>query len=53
MTAVSFDISMSLDDYIAAPNRRPEELLGDTGERLHEWAFRTDAVGREVLARGG
>ena len=53
MTAVSFDISMSLDDYIAALNRRPEELLGDTGERLHEWAFRTDAVGREVLPRGG
>jgi hypothetical protein len=25
MTAVSFDISMSLDEYIAAPNRRPEE----------------------------
>jgi dihydrofolate reductase len=52
MTAVSFDISMSLDGYIAAPNRRPEEPLGDNGERLHEWAFSSDAVGREVLARG-
>jgi hypothetical protein len=31
MTAVSFDISMSLDEYIAAPNRRPEEPLGDNG----------------------
>jgi dihydrofolate reductase len=52
MTAVSFDISMSLDGYIAAPNRRSEQPLGDNGERLHEWAFSTDAVGREVLARG-
>ena len=53
MTAVSFDISMSLDGYIAAPNRRSEEPLGDNGERLHEWAFSSDTVGREVLARGG
>src|ERR687893_424377 len=51
MTAVSFD-SMSLDGYIAAPNRRPEAPLGDDGERLHEWAFGTDGAGREVLAEG-
>ena len=52
MSSVSFDISMSLDGYIAAPNRRPEEPLGDNGERLHNWAFSGDAVGREVLTRG-
>ena len=52
MTAVSFDISMSLDGYIAARNRRPEEPLGDDGERLHQWAFSSDGVGREVLAKG-
>jgi len=52
MSAVSFDISMSLDGYIAARNRRPEEPLGDNGERLHDWAFSSDAVGREVLTRG-
>lgn len=34
-----FDISMSLDGYIAASNRRPEEPLGDGGERLHDWAM--------------
>jgi hypothetical protein len=33
---VIFDMSMSLDGYIAAPNRRPEEPLGDNGERLHD-----------------
>jgi hypothetical protein len=27
MTAVSFDISMSLDGYIAAPNRRPDRRV--------------------------
>ncbi len=37
MSKVVFDISMSLDGYIAASNRRPEEPLGDGGERLHEW----------------
>ena len=52
MTSVIFDISMSLDGYIAAPNRRPEEPLGDKGERLHDWAFAGDAVGREVLTKG-
>ena len=52
MSAVSFDISMSLDGYIAAPNRRQEEPLGDNGERLHEWAFGGDAVGSDVLAKG-
>ena len=30
MTAVSFDISMSLDECIAAPNRRPEEVPAAT-----------------------
>jgi hypothetical protein len=34
MTAVSFDISMSLDEYIAAPSRRPEEPLGGNRERF-------------------
>jgi dihydrofolate reductase len=52
MSVVTFDISMSLDGYIAAPNRRPDEPLGDNGERLHDWAFSGDAVGREVLSRG-
>jgi dihydrofolate reductase len=51
-SAASFDISMSLDGYLAAPNRRPDEPLGDNGERLHDWAFTSDAVGREVLTRG-
>ena len=36
---VTADISMSLDGFIAGPNDRPEEGLGEGGERLHEWAI--------------
>jgi dihydrofolate reductase len=52
MTSVVFDISMSLDGYITGPNRRQDQPLGDDGERLHDWAFGDDAVGRDVLTRG-
>lgn len=32
MSKVIFDISMSLDGFITAANRRPEEPMGDGGE---------------------
>ena len=32
-------MSMSLDGFITGPNVRPDNGLGDTGERLHEWVF--------------
>jgi dihydrofolate reductase len=38
MTKVKFDISMSLDGFIAGPNRTLEQPLGEGGEQLHEWA---------------
>jgi dihydrofolate reductase len=34
-----FDITMSLDGFIAGPNDGPELGLGEGGERLHEWVF--------------
>ena len=37
--AVTVDITMSLDGFIAAPNASLEYPLGVGGERLHEWAF--------------
>jgi dihydrofolate reductase len=40
MAGVRFDISMSLDGFIAGPNPRLEEPLGDGGRGLHEWAFK-------------
>lgn len=37
MARLTFHVSMSLDGYITGPNPRPDEPLGDGGERLHEW----------------
>jgi dihydrofolate reductase len=39
MTKVIFVISMSLDGFMTAANVRPEEPMGDGGQRLHEWAM--------------
>ena len=42
MGKVIYDISMSLDGFIAGANVRPEAGwagLGDGGERLHDWGF--------------
>jgi len=39
MTRLTFDISMSLDGFIAGPNQSLERPLGDGGERLHHWLF--------------
>src|SRR3712207_6822028 len=50
MSKVIFDISMSLDGFVTAANVRPEEPMGDGGQRLHEWAFGDDERNRELLA---
>ena len=50
MPTVIFDISVSLDGYVTAAGVRPEEPMGDGGQRLHEWAFGDDERGRDVLA---
>ena len=39
MGKVTVDISMSLDGFIAGPNDRPGNGMGDGGERLHEWVY--------------
>jgi hypothetical protein len=31
-------MSISLDGFIAGPNERPDNGLGEGGERLHDWA---------------
>jgi hypothetical protein len=36
MARLTFDITMSLDGFIAGPNMRPGKGLGDGGDRLHE-----------------
>jgi dihydrofolate reductase len=40
MGRVIFDISMSLDGFIAGPNISLEQPLGEGGEGLHEWVVK-------------
>ena len=40
---VTFDISVSLDGFVAGPNQTLEEPLGRGGEDLHEWIVATAA----------
>jgi dihydrofolate reductase len=41
MAQLIFEISMSLDGFVAGPNPTLEEPLGEGGERLHEWVLPT------------
>jgi dihydrofolate reductase len=41
--ALFFDISVSLDGYVAGPDPSLEDPLGKGGERLHEWVFGAQA----------
>jgi dihydrofolate reductase len=47
VSAAVLYMSMSLDGFIAGPNERPDNGLGDGGHRLHEWVF-TNADDEEV-----
>jgi dihydrofolate reductase len=40
MAKLRFDVSMSVDGFIAGPNPSEEHPLGEGGEQLHEWAFK-------------
>jgi dihydrofolate reductase len=46
---VIFDISMSLDGFMTAANRRPEEPMGDGGLRLVDWAIGGDEFNQRYL----
>ncbi|HEU4332697.1 MAG TPA: dihydrofolate reductase family protein [Lapillicoccus sp.] len=50
MGSVVFDISMSVDGFITAAGRTPEQPTGPGGERLTEWAFGADERNRAYLA---
>jgi dihydrofolate reductase len=39
MSAVFADFAVSLDGYIAGPNAKPGNPLGDGGTRIHQWVF--------------
>lgn len=42
MGKVSFNMTMSLDGFVAGPNDNPENGLGDGGEGLFKWYFSGD-----------
>ncbi len=52
MGTVRFEISMSLDGFVAGPDPRPDAPLGDGGERLHDWGLGL-ASWRERHGRSG
>ncbi len=42
MGKITFNMSMSLDGFVAGPNDGPENGLGDGGEALFKWYFSGD-----------
>src|SRR5262245_63618048 len=42
MGKVTFNMTMSLDGFVAGPNDGPENGLGDGGEGLFNWYFSGD-----------
>ena len=53
MSATVLDMSISLDGFIAGPNARLDNGLGDGGERLHAWFFPADGDAAEPEAFRG
>ena len=53
MSATVLYMSMSLDGFIAGPNERPGNGLGDGGHRLHEWAMTGGDVDLDAIRRSG
>jgi dihydrofolate reductase len=52
MTRLTFDITMSVDGFVAGPNQTLEQPLGAGGERLHTWMVGLAAF-REVHGQSG
>lgn len=51
MNKIIFDMSMSLDGFIAGPNDSPQEPAGEGGQRLQEWFAEVDAAYGDFLQR--
>jgi dihydrofolate reductase len=49
---VFFDVGLSLDGYMAGPNARPGNPLGDGGPAMHGWVFETASF-RELFGIPG
>ncbi len=53
MPQVIFDITMSLDGFVAGPNQTLEDPLGAGGTQLHDWAVATAAWRERHGLEGG
>ncbi|MBV9004280.1 MAG: dihydrofolate reductase family protein, partial [Solirubrobacterales bacterium] len=54
MSAAVLYMSISLDGFIAGPNERLDNGLGDGGSRLHEWALPgANADGKDIVRPAG
>lgn len=53
MAKLRFQISISLDGFVAGPNQSEEHPLGEGGEALHEWAFKLAAWRKPHGREGG
>jgi len=49
---LTFDITMSLDGFVAGPNPTLDDPLGAGGEKLHDWAYGLKSF-RELHGRSG
>jgi dihydrofolate reductase len=53
MSKVRCQITTSADGFVAGPNQSVENPLGEGGERLHEWMFKTAAWRESHGEEGG
>ena len=53
MPIVTCDVSISLDGYLAGPDQRLEQPIGEGGLRLHQWMFETAAWRAQQGSTGG
>jgi len=53
MAKLTFEISMSLDGFVAGPNPSLDKPLGEGGERLHEWIYGLASWRRRHGLEGG
>jgi dihydrofolate reductase len=53
VSRLRFQISVSLDGFVAGPNPSQEDPLGEGGEGLHEWVFKLAAWRKPHGREGG
>ncbi len=53
MNKVFFDVGITIDGYIAGPNRGPANPLGDNGVKIHDWMFKQKSFLSHLGIEGG